>query len=98
MQLLTFRTLHNYWECNEDLTFNYFFSIFASLVTFGGSLLLQNKVFTNELYNANSVQFRNMEKFVCDIVSIQLCVQFKDMKKYVGDMASMYLSTAEGHE
>ena len=30
---------------------------------------MPNKVFTNKLYNPNSVQFKDMEKYVCDIVS-----------------------------
>ena len=38
-------------------------------VTFGGSVRMRHKVFTNELYNPNSEQFKSMEKYVCDAVS-----------------------------
>ena len=38
-------------------------------VTFGGYVRMRHKVFTNELYNPNSEQFKSMEKYVCDAVS-----------------------------
>ena len=33
---------------------------------------MEDKVFTTELYNPNSVQFKEMEKYVCDMVSTKL--------------------------
>ena len=30
---------------------------------------MEDKVFTTDLYNPNSVQFKEMEKYVCDMVS-----------------------------
>ena len=44
----------------------------ALTVTYGGSLRMEDKVFTTDLYNPNSVQFKEMEKYVCDMVSTQL--------------------------
>ena len=56
-------------------------------MTYGGSLRMEDKVFTTDLYNPNSVQFKEMETYVCDMVSTRLG-SIKDMQKYVCDMVS----------